>query len=425
MNAVSEDPQNGVLSVPGHIRTFFEYNRIINFNATGAWYGWDWAAMGKGFGAVENVYCYNEWDGGTGLGIWLDTDNFDNRFDGNLFLNIDSSGMNVEASPGPNLMCNNIIVANPNDNGGDIASWSSNQEWVVNNTLMYGEGFYAAVNLNTGEDGQRYSPWNIPDPTDNEPVWANGQDARQTYVNNLFLDIDTAMSPDTNSATPDIVEDNYTDNAADVTVAPYYQVGQNPTADYLSDSDMALEDPAADNFSLTATSSPSLTNGGYTGSLSDTSGAIGLTAANVTVNTITLNSAMPQYVAVGNYVLFSGSVPTGITAGKVYQILTCPTASTSFSIQDPANPGATVSIAGNTGGNFNVSILMANNLSPADSSGSISVTANTNSIRLSTVLTCPPPTPAGTLPPETSSNSSATRAITACRPIRRTPLPTS
>ena len=304
--------------------------------------------MGKGFGCVQKRLLLNEWDGGTGLGVWLDTDNFDNRFDGNLFLNIDSAGINVEASPGPNLMCNNIIVANPDDNGGDIASWNSNQEWVVNNTLMYGEAYYSTVSINTSADGQRYSPWNIPDPTDNEPVWSNEQDARQAYVNNLLLDIDTALDADTNPSTPDLVANNYTDNAADVTVAPYYTVGQSATADYLSDAAMALEDPSADNFSLTAASSPSLTNGGYTGSLSDAGGAIGLTAANVTTNTITLNSAMPQYVAVGNYLLFSGGVPTGITAGKVYQILACPTASTSFTLQDPANPGVTVSVTGDT-----------------------------------------------------------------------------
>ncbi len=388
-DAVSQNLQDGVLAVPGHIRTLFEYNRIINFNATGAWYGWDWAAMGKGFGCVQNVYCYNEWDGGTGLGVWLDTDNFDNRFDGNLFLNIDSAGINVEASPGPNLMCNNIIVANPDDNGGDIASWSSNQEWVVNNTLMYGEAYYSTVSINTSADGQRYSPWNIPDPTDNEPVWSNGQDARQAYVNNLLLDIDTALDADTNPSTPDLVANNYTDNAADVTVAPYYTVGQSATADYLSDAAMALEDPSADNFSLTAASSPSLTNGGYTGSLSDASGAIGLTAANVTTNTITLNSAMPQYVAVGNYLLFSGSVPTGITAGKVYQILACPTASTSFTLQDPANPGVTVSVTGDTGGNFDASILMDSTLAAANASGLFSETGNSNSVRLASVVTLP------------------------------------
>lgn len=76
-----------------------------------------------------------------------------------------------------------------------------------------GEGYYASVCLNLNENGERESAWNIdPAPSNGAPVWPGELDARQAYVNNLFLNIATAMSPDTNSATPDTVVGNYTDS---------------------------------------------------------------------------------------------------------------------------------------------------------------------------------------------------------------------
>ena len=249
--------ENGtpVLDVPGHGRTIIEYNYIGNFNPMGMWFGWDIAGLGKTFGAVQNVYCYNVFDGGAGLAIWLDTDNLDNRLEGNLFLNMHASALNVEASPGPNLMANNIITGAPDNSGGDIASWSSNRDWVVNNTLAGGEGFYAAVNLNTGENAERQSPWNTdPAPSNGAPVWYDQLDARQAYINNLFLNIATAMSPDTNSSTPDVAVGNYTDNAADVTVSPFFQSGQDATANYLPDSAMGLAGLGNGDYRLGATS---------------------------------------------------------------------------------------------------------------------------------------------------------------------------
>ena len=52
------------------------------------------------------------------------------------------------------------------------------------------------------------------------------------------------MSADTNPTSPDEVAGNYTDNAADPTVNPLALPGQSTTSNYLSDSAMALENPA-------------------------------------------------------------------------------------------------------------------------------------------------------------------------------------
>jgi hypothetical protein len=258
-DGVNENLQNengsSVLDVPGHGRTIIEYNYIANFNPMGMWFGWDIAGLGKTFGAVQNVYAYNVFDGGAGLAIWLDTDNFDNIIESNLFLNMHASAINIEASPGPNLIANNIIVAASDDNEGDISTWSCNRDWVVNNTLAGGEGFYAAVCLSTSENAERQSPWNTdPAPANGAPVWYDQLDARQAYVNNLFLGIATAMSADTNPSTPDVVTGNYTDNAADVTVSPFYQSGQDAAADYLPDSYMALANPGNGDYRLTSSS---------------------------------------------------------------------------------------------------------------------------------------------------------------------------
>ena len=396
-DGMDQNPQNVngnlVLEVPGHGRIIFEYNELVNFNPTGMWFGWDIAGMGKSFGAVQNEYIYNTFDGGAGLGDWLDTDNIDNRLEGNLFINVTAAALNVEASPGPNLMANNIVESAPGNNGGTLASWSSDRDWAINNTLVSGEGFYGSVSLNTGEDGQRMSPWNNPSLPwgTSTSVWDEEEDAQQAYVNNLFLSISTAIGPDTNPFTPDMVAGNYTDNAADPSANPWYQVGQSATSDYVPDSLMALADPGEGNYGLTASSE--LNDLGYSGSVTDVSGTINLAGVDVTTNTINLPTANPQYVTAGNFVFFQGSVPTGITVGHVYQILTC-TNSTSFTLQDPNNPGTPVSITAGSGGNFSIGIVQDSLLAPGTTSGVINLTPG-NIAAYVDLITLPGSQPAG------------------------------
>ncbi len=104
IDGVNENLQNEngteVLDVPGHQQLIFEYNQVVNYNPLGFWFNWDTAGIKSG-NVVNSVFCYNVFSGGAGLGVWLDTANFDNRFDGNLFVNIHgASAINIEASPG-------------------------------------------------------------------------------------------------------------------------------------------------------------------------------------------------------------------------------------------------------------------------------------------------------------------------------------
>ena len=89
------------------------------------------------------------------------------------------------------------------------------------------------------------------------------------------------------------------------------------------------------------------------------SGAISLTSANVTTNTITL-SATSTYASTGGYVVFSGNVPTGLTAGTIYQISNCDDYQT-LTLRNPTTDAA-VSITGGTGGSFTITFCLDNPL---------------------------------------------------------------
>jgi hypothetical protein len=53
---------------------------------------------------------YNTIIGGSGPGIWLDWEHYGNRVEGNLFHSVLGYSVGVEASPGPNLIANNLSI---------------------------------------------------------------------------------------------------------------------------------------------------------------------------------------------------------------------------------------------------------------------------------------------------------------------------
>jgi hypothetical protein len=80
----------------------------------------------------------NEVLGGYGPGMWFDWENYNNRIEGNLFKDLFGFGVGIEASPGPNLVTNNLIVGNKPGGGpfcAGICTWSSNGLLAVNNTM--------------------------------------------------------------------------------------------------------------------------------------------------------------------------------------------------------------------------------------------------------------------------------------------------
>lgn len=123
-------------TVNGRMRVWSEYNRVINNNASG-YSRWDESGGFKSLMAVGCLYRGNEIMGGDGPGMWFDWANYNNRIEGNLFVDNVGFGVGVEASPGPNLVANNLIVGNKHGGGpffAAICTWSSHGLLAVNNT---------------------------------------------------------------------------------------------------------------------------------------------------------------------------------------------------------------------------------------------------------------------------------------------------
>lgn len=123
-------------TAPGRGRVLIEQNVIANNNRNG--YEWAWESGGiKVLKMTGAVIRHNTVIGGFGPGIWFDWENYSNRCEGNLLIEPHGFGVGVEASPGANLVANNIVIGN-RPGGAWFASalmaWSSKDVWIVNNT---------------------------------------------------------------------------------------------------------------------------------------------------------------------------------------------------------------------------------------------------------------------------------------------------
>jgi hypothetical protein len=198
-------PENQNHPVPGRSPVLIEHNTILNNNWAGFPSFWESGGM-KVFRLTGCVIRYNTVVGGSGPGIWLDWEHYGNRIEGNLFRNAWALCVGIEASPGPNLIANNLSInlrPGPVWFREGILSWSTDRNWVVNNTIdgrwnplpawqnMVGTG---GIYLGEGKD-------------DRGTRWGALEGRRQVVLNNLILGCHRAIQP----REPDLMAANFTD----------------------------------------------------------------------------------------------------------------------------------------------------------------------------------------------------------------------
>ncbi len=169
---ISEEGQNGV--APGHQRLVVEFNHVTGCKGVGGF--WESGGM-KVFMQVGCVFRYNTIVHNTSLGFWMDWEHFNNRIEGNYFEDNQMFAAGAEASPGPNLFCNNVVVEihpGPPFYQVGLLSWDSNRSWSVGNTVDNRGTGAKGINM-SGNQSQRQIHW---------PTWEN---ASHVYVNNVIL----------------------------------------------------------------------------------------------------------------------------------------------------------------------------------------------------------------------------------------------
>lgn len=118
-------------------RCVLEYNYVSDNNWGGHQALWE----SGGFKVCNLTGCvlrYNVFEGGAGPGIWMDWQHYNNRIEGNLGLHGWGFLVGIEASPGPNLVCNNIAI---DQRPGEVwfrspfLAWSTGKYWCLHNTV--------------------------------------------------------------------------------------------------------------------------------------------------------------------------------------------------------------------------------------------------------------------------------------------------
>lgn len=160
--------ENLLSTLPGRGRYIIEDNIIINSNRNGYPVLWESGCI-KVVTSSGAVIRGNACIGNNGVGIWLDWENFNNRVEGNLILNAYACAICVEASPGPNLVTNNLIVATrpgPDWFRAGVLAWDGTRTWAQHNTID-GAGYgsersgikgYVGINLQ-GNNSSRGTRW--------------------------------------------------------------------------------------------------------------------------------------------------------------------------------------------------------------------------------------------------------------------------
>ena len=197
--------ENLTTTQPGRSPVLFEHNVVANSNWAGFNVGWS-AGASKSVHLTGLVFRYNTLTGFSGPGVWLDWENFGNRIEGNLIRDVYKFGIGIEASPGPNLIANNVLIglrAEPTYATSLIASWDSSNTWAAFNTVNgqwnNGKGWVypeKAEGISLGAGGTR-------------PIrWGPQKTPRQAYMNNIVLGFEQAIVP---QATDD-ARGNYSDS---------------------------------------------------------------------------------------------------------------------------------------------------------------------------------------------------------------------
>lgn len=197
-------------STPGRSSAIFEHNYVTGNNWGGFSLGWS-AGSSKSFKVSGLVFRYNTLEGGSGPGIWLDFETWNNRVEGNMFRDVYRYAVGVEASPGPNLVANNIVAGIRPDTtiyNAALLSWDSTRSWAINNTVdgrnNAGKGWRNIImaGIDLGEGGTRdirFGPLKSP---------------RQVYDNNIIVGFDRATA----ARSTDEARANFTENGTGATI---------------------------------------------------------------------------------------------------------------------------------------------------------------------------------------------------------------
>ena len=261
---VTAASENGNAAAAGEMQYIVENNMFLNSDTEGSPLGWEDGGT-KTFRNDGCVLCYNTYDGGSDQALWFDTEHWDNRVEGNLFENFAGGMVSFEASPGPNLVADNIFTgmlgyAGP---GGEaaISNNSSNQTWAVNNTIDSQSPSLGLTGIALGNPSQRYNRWEWPSPSQYDTTGGYSNDATDAYVNNVVLGCQTAVAadlPDLDPSgypfLPDTVAGNYTDNPGDPYLGSQYgaQTQYPGGVQLMSLDDMGFVNEAAGDYQLTA-----------------------------------------------------------------------------------------------------------------------------------------------------------------------------
>lgn len=207
---------HGQLGVGGDGRggAIVDYNVIADNN----WGAYErlWESGGiKLFRMTGTTLRHNEVRGVGGPGIWLDWENFQNRVDGNFTHGHWGFGVGVEASPGPNLIANNLSVdMAPGSQWfrAHVLVWDSIRTWSAYNTT---NGVGRTGNFWNGTEGNRgLSTQNVTNRGSQFEPFPSDRDTR--YFNNIAIGSEDALL----LRSEDARGGNYTDYGKGATAAP-------------------------------------------------------------------------------------------------------------------------------------------------------------------------------------------------------------
>ncbi|MDR1284168.1 MAG: right-handed parallel beta-helix repeat-containing protein, partial [Opitutaceae bacterium] len=123
----------------------------------------------------------------SGLGIWLDWENYGNRIESNLFEDTAAFAIGIEASPGPNLAANNIVLGlspGPVWFRAGLLTWDGTRTQFIHN-LVDTRGL-AGTRWQGGDTAYGYSHGN--NTTTRRTRWCPLPPPRQmTFLNNVSL----------------------------------------------------------------------------------------------------------------------------------------------------------------------------------------------------------------------------------------------
>jgi hypothetical protein len=133
-NSLTNDNVN---QAPGYAKVIVEYNYIYNSNVNLTDPGNE-GGISKTVWSTQSIIRYNYADKTYGFGWWYDWMNYNNVLEGNYVKDADGAGIALgEASPGPQLAINNVIVGTsvsaPFKSG--ITGWDSTRHYAYGNTI--------------------------------------------------------------------------------------------------------------------------------------------------------------------------------------------------------------------------------------------------------------------------------------------------